>query len=236
MSGTYSHVAETLADPRRAERIARRIADGRLDPSGALSGPPGRVNADAAGHGQLLASGVNFDRAGFAYDVTGYGPFTVNGQTDGTGWSKVAQNANNLRLPIGALDTPLYVWIWATFGWSLDATSTADHGRVVACLYDSLQTGDVPIVRASNPMSNFIPANGNFYEVVYLGFIGASRDELAATGMMTGREEWNIGLQMQYSGGQKAGKTSVNRQSTIAFVSAYPPDGQGNYSVDSGLH
>lgn len=236
MGGTYSHVAETLNDPRRAERIARNIADGRMDPNGALMGPPGRVNADAAGHGQLLASGVNFDRAGFAYDITGYGPFTVNGQTDSTGWSKVGQNANNLRLPIGDLDAPVYIWIWATFGWSLDASSTADHGRVVACLYDSLGTADTPVVRASNPMSNFIPASGNFYEVVYLGFIGASRGELEALGTMTGDEDWNIGLQMQYSGGQKASKTSVNRQSTIAFVSSYPPEGDGNYTVDALLH
>ena len=237
--GTYSRDADRIDDRRRATRLAQRMADASRDPIGDLVLRPGVVNADSAAFNQILASGVNFDRAGFAYDLSNHGAYTVNGASDGTAthWTKVGANADNLRLPIGAVDHPLYVWVWSTFGWSLDAASTAAHGRAVVCLYDSLEINAAAIVRATNPMSGWVASDSHFRTVPYIGFIAIDPDDPIITGAdgYTGQGDWNVGMQHQYEGTQKASSTTVNRQSLTAFVTAFPPDGATNVTVDSEI-
>lgn len=233
---TYSRDMDFVGDRRRAMRLAQRIADGKLDPNGSLMGPPGRVNADAAGFGQLLASGINFDRAGFAYDTATHSNYTVNGSsTSPTSWTKVASRTDNLRLSLGEIDEPVYVWIWGSFSWANSGTGA--DGRSVGVLYDGLAGSAQGIVRASNVANTRMLADNVFRQLTYIGFIAIDEDILsgAAGNAGTGDQDWNIGLQHQLGGAQQATTQSASRQSLIVFMSAYPPDGDTNYNADSSL-
>lgn len=233
--GSFSKRAAAIAtDPRRAYRMAERMA-ALADPLGQSTIPPGGVTADHASLNQLIASGVNFDRAGFAYDITTTSNYTVNGSsTTPTSWTRACSQAGNLRLGLGAISEPVYVWIWGGFSWANNGTGA--DGRVVACLYDSFAGVNPPIVRASNIANTRMLNDNVFRQVVYMGFIAIDEAILDGTvGIGLTDLDWNIGLQQQLAGAQQATTQSGSRQSLIAFVSSFPPDGVGNYTVDLSL-
>ena len=115
---------------------------------------------------------------------------------------------------------------------------TAADGRCVACLYDTYTPSLQPCVRASNIQSTWTPLDNKFRQQFYIGFIAidpSSADFSGANGGFTGQGDWNIGLQQQLQGAQQVTNQGVNRQSIIAFVSSYPPDGASNYVLDGTL-
>jgi len=192
--------------------------------------PPGLITADHASINQLLASGINFDRAGFAYDLTSYTNLGVRGtSTSPLTWSRVGGTSGQLRVPLGNLDEPVYVWIWGFFSW---AAADSVDGRVCAVLFDDLDTSAAGLVRSSNVSNDRVTSDGFFRQFVYFGFMAI--DEHVLRDLTTGVGDWNIGMEHQVAGAQING-CSVSRQSLIVFVSAFPPDGSKNYTEGDSI-